>query len=134
MSESEQEQTFILNRLKYNQKQLTIEAGSEMLVEAKKNHKKSIEEADQWHADQLASLEKRYANGNGMTKEEYEKQKGIIDKAYQEQIANADTSYNDINTRVKNKLGEQYGYIDESTRSEERRVGKECRSRWSPYH
>ena len=24
--------------------------------------------------------------------------------------------------------------IAESTRSEERRVGKECRSRWSPYH
>src|SRR5688572_32659872 len=24
--------------------------------------------------------------------------------------------------------------IGESTRSEERRVGKECRSRWSPYH
>ena len=24
-------------------------------------------------------------------------------------------------------------YVDES-RSEERRVGKECRSRWSPYH
>ena len=23
---------------------------------------------------------------------------------------------------------------DKSTRSEERRVGKECRSRWSPYH
>ena len=28
---------------------------------------------------------------------------------------------------VKEKLVEQY-------RSEERRVGKECRSRWSPYH
>ena len=27
-------------------------------------------------------------------------------------------------------LGEGY----EVTRSEERRVGKECRSRWSPYH
>src|SRR5256885_13564723 len=26
------------------------------------------------------------------------------------------------------------GYIDTLTRSEERRVGKECRSRWSPYH
>ena len=30
------------------------------------------------------------------------------------------------------------GYADRSgsatTRSEERRVGKECRSRWSPYH
>ena len=26
------------------------------------------------------------------------------------------------------------GVIDEAQRSEERRVGKECRSRWSPYH
>ena len=25
-------------------------------------------------------------------------------------------------------------YIDSRSRSEERRVGKECRSRWSPYH
>ena len=24
--------------------------------------------------------------------------------------------------------------MDEEMRSEERRVGKECRSRWSPYH
>ena len=24
--------------------------------------------------------------------------------------------------------------VDGDTRSEERRVGKECRSRWSPYH
>ena len=24
--------------------------------------------------------------------------------------------------------------LKEATRSEERRVGKECRSRWSPYH
>ena len=26
------------------------------------------------------------------------------------------------------------GNFSASTRSEERRVGKECRSRWSPYH
>ena len=26
------------------------------------------------------------------------------------------------------------GYKSTLTRSEERRVGKECRSRWSPYH
>src|SRR5256885_6372069 len=25
-------------------------------------------------------------------------------------------------------------YVEGETRSEERRVGKECRSRWSPYH
>ena len=25
-------------------------------------------------------------------------------------------------------------WVEDSRRSEERRVGKECRSRWSPYH
>ena len=29
---------------------------------------------------------------------------------------------------------EEYGLYQENRRSEERRVGKECRSRWSPYH
>src|SRR2546426_4290008 len=28
----------------------------------------------------------------------------------------------------------QMAYVSVSRRSEERRVGKECRSRWSPYH
>ena len=27
-----------------------------------------------------------------------------------------------------------YMFTEEEARSEERRVGKECRSRWSPYH
>ena len=30
--------------------------------------------------------------------------------------------------------GETLSLVGESGRSEERRVGKECRSRWSPYH
>ena len=30
--------------------------------------------------------------------------------------------------------GECVGLIGPNGRSEERRVGKECRSRWSPYH
>ena len=30
--------------------------------------------------------------------------------------------------------GEGLAYVESFTRSEERRVGKECRSRWSPYH
>src|SRR5438477_8640501 len=33
-----------------------------------------------------------------------------------------------------NKKGEYSKVIADATRSEERRVGKECRSRWSPYH
>ena len=32
------------------------------------------------------------------------------------------------------KLVKKAGYDFASVRSEERRVGKECRSRWSPYH
>src|SRR5688572_11138634 len=34
--------------------------------------------------------------------------------------------------RMTEQLGQQV--IVENRRSEERRVGKECRSRWSPYH
>ena len=35
-----------------------------------------------------------------------------------------------------NLISEEYLYpfVDDVMRSEERRVGKECRSRWSPYH
>ena len=54
-----------------------------------------------------------------------------------------------INYVIKTRFTESRGYIVESkrggggyirigkieySRSEERRVGKECRSRWSPYH
>ena len=37
--------------------------------------------------------------------------------------------------RLYNAIYEEYyTYRFDSARSEERRVGKECRSRWSPYH
>src|SRR5207249_11748419 len=34
---------------------------------------------------------------------------------------------------IQNRVASNIG-ISQSTRSEERRVGKECRSRWAPYH
>src|SRR3989442_8296420 len=37
-------------------------------------------------------------------------------------------------TTVGSDLGTIYVAYSEQGRSEERRVGKECRSRWSPYH
>ena len=37
-------------------------------------------------------------------------------------------------TRHLRDAGAQDGIISSTDRSEERRVGKECRSRWSPYH
>ena len=54
--------------------------------------------------------------------------------------------YEDIHINIEKRLfqiiGEDAGYVHTArsrndqviTRSEERRVGKECRSRWSPYH
>ena len=42
-----------------------------------------------------------------------------------EEIANVETS-------SRNAIG--FNVLSNAARSEERRVGKECRSRWSPYH
>ena len=36
--------------------------------------------------------------------------------------------------RELNRVTREMGDYDFEYRSEERRVGKECRSRWSPYH
>ena len=38
------------------------------------------------------------------------------------------------NEEIQKLLEEEVKKLSESNRSEERRVGKECRSRWSPYH
>ena len=35
---------------------------------------------------------------------------------------------------IYEKIKKKEKLIDDKNRSEERRVGKECRSRWSPYH
>ena len=43
-------------------------------------------------------------------------------------------SYATLKQRICATLGVPAGYDVILGRSEERRVGKECRSRWSPYH
>ena len=40
-------------------------------------------------------------------------------------------TFNNIRKNIKRTI---YTTISIALRSEERRVGKECRSRWSPYH
>src|SRR5256885_15923515 len=57
------------------------------------------------------------------------------------QVATAKLSPADIASPIRSILGKYknvHVLLDEATRfdlrSEERRVGKECRSRWSPYH
>ena len=39
-----------------------------------------------------------------------------------------------IDQQVKREFQTIIGHTTRQLRSEERRVGKECRSRWSPYH
>ena len=41
---------------------------------------------------------------------------------------------NDEDKQIFNSACNFIGLLQETKRSEERRVGKECRSRWSPYH
>ena len=36
--------------------------------------------------------------------------------------------------KISTIISNAFSQIDDGARSEERRVGKECRSRWSPYH
>ena len=42
--------------------------------------------------------------------------------------------YRDAVFHIENAVSEASQMAAEYARSEERRVGKECRSRWSPYH
>ena len=56
--------------------------------------------------------------------------------AFEDLIANIQSGYNE-EKRLKNAAFEfmiNKGIYVDFHRSEERRVGKECRSRWSPYH
>ena len=50
-------------------------------------------------------------------------------------MSNNNTNSNKINVPEARAAMEQFKFeVANEIRSEERRVGKECRSRWSPYH
>src|SRR5256885_6345407 len=57
----------------------------------------------------------------GFTTGEFDRQKVNILRSYERMVID------DVNRQSNSRA-------DEYIRSEERRVGKECRSRWSPYH
>ena len=58
----------------------------------------------------------------------YRKKKGLLQQDLADELAKEGIkiSYKAISNWERN--------LAEPSRSEERRVGKECRSRWSPYH
>ena len=50
------------------------------------------------------------------------------------EVADADTIESGVYESYVEIDGVEYKAMSNLGRSEERRVGKECRSRWSPYH
>src|SRR3989454_11102861 len=56
----------------------------------------------------------------------------IVDNLWAQEI-DADSYIKAYQQEVRKKIVDMYGF-EHIPRSEERRVGKECRSRWSPYH
>src|SRR2546422_11688270 len=46
----------------------------------------------------------------------------------------AESDGNEATTPVTAEVWAEHSFWPQDPRSEERRVGKECRSRWSPYH
>ena len=55
-------------------------------------------------------------------------------KNYDEENAGAVETFKTVKFGGYDKASVDYYIEDLKARSEERRVGKECRSRWSPYH
>src|SRR6266478_3522199 len=79
--------------------------------------------ATQEHQRQLVSMMKYYekiADDSGVSPAQQ--------KEAQQQVSSTKTELQSVAAQ------EQQGQTAEMERSEERRVGKECRSRWSPYH
>ena len=50
-----------------------------------------------------------------------------------DEVSRCQAAYYEVNSEIST-LESQIRMIAQHRRSEERRVGKECRSRWSPYH
>ena len=55
------------------------------------------------------------------------------EKEFKKALSEINQSFKVLGSEMK-LVSSQFDSNDKSIRSEERRVGKECRSRWSPYH
>ena len=69
----------------------------------------------------------------------YKKSARIVGDVMGKYHPHGDSSIYDAMVRLAQDFSTRYLLVDShgnfsTTRSEERRVGKECRSRWSPYH
>ena len=83
----------------------------------------------------MGVLYEKFDNGDTLRTVTPELRKTILQDYYQkhhEKLLNLVKS--SLETKNKCLIVDCHSFPEESFRSEERRVGKECRSRWSPYH
>ena len=105
-----------------------MEITSDEINEAIKDIKKDIREDLLWATRFKLDRTKKHANSLTIALKALEKLKGEVlfhtlpSVSLSEAVAMMNQNSNNVMTRHL------------LTRSEERRVGKECRSRWSPYH
>ena len=73
-----------------------------------------------------------YLDGNSLgrlLKRSRDVAQDLVDRQWGKQLIRGwNEGWIDLQSQIGGKIGQLIG------RSEERRVGKECRSRWSPYH
>ena len=89
--------------------------------------------------DEIAAIEAYRDTAASLTKN-FDMRHSLLIFTLKDENGNEKTNTIDIglvNNSTMNKILDEFkNHIDSDkiTRSEERRVGKECRSRWSPYH
>ena len=57
-----------------------------------------------------------------------------VEKSWKAELVLSDVQGRELGRRALDTEAKDCSALDASLKSEERRVGKECRSRWSPYH
>ena len=76
-----------------------------------------------------------YINNPDMTSRNIEKKENSSHALVQEDDIQISDSARKLVETARNKVSDFHTmHFSSINRSEERRVGKECRSRWSPYH
>src|SRR5256885_14938857 len=82
------------------------------------------------HKPQEAAMEELFFAKNARTAMTVGQARGVAMLA----LANGGLSISEYTPKQVKQAVTGYGAARKEQRSEERRVGKECRSRWSPYH
>src|SRR5256885_10979510 len=119
--------------------EVRLEPGVGVVVGPNGSGKSNVSDAIVWAAGSMAPSELRaekpddvlFAGGGGRPAEDFCEVELLFDNP----DGNGLLPYTELSVAPRlHRGGEGQYLLNRTARSEERRVGKECRSRWSPYH